>query len=47
MTNQLALTLGVLIALAVAIDVTLYGDVHLLFLGRKLFHLIEWLQFWR
>lgn len=47
MTNQLALALGVLIVLAVSIDVTLYGDVHLLFLGRKLFQLIEWLQFWR
>lgn len=47
MTNPIALVMAVLILGAIAVDVTIYGTEHLLFLGKKLADLIEWLAFWR
>ncbi|MCA0871997.1 hypothetical protein LCL97_14250 [Seohaeicola saemankumensis] len=47
MTNRLALILGLLILAALVVDVLLVGDEHLVFLGKKLAELIEWMAFWR
>ncbi|MEM6306240.1 MAG: hypothetical protein AAF744_16100 [Pseudomonadota bacterium] len=47
MTNRIALFLGFFLILAVAADVMLFGTEHLIFLGKKLLELIEWLAFWR
>ncbi|MFP3383071.1 MULTISPECIES: hypothetical protein [Tritonibacter] len=47
MTNTIALALGLCLLSALAIDVALFGTEHLLFLGKKLFLLIEWMAFWR
>lgn len=47
MTDRLALILGLIILGAVVLDVGLYGTQHLVFLGKKLFELTEWLAFWR
>lgn len=47
MTNSIAIGLGLLILSALAVDVYLYGADHLIFLGKKLTELIEWLAFWR
>ena len=47
MTNTLALILGTLILGAIFIDVTFNGTGHLIFLGKKLIELLEWLAFWR
>ncbi|MCT4553686.1 MAG: hypothetical protein N4A53_03290 [Pelagimonas sp.] len=47
MTNRLALILGLFLSAALIVDVLLFGQDHLLFLGKKLFDLIEWLAFWR
>ncbi len=47
MTNRLALILGLLIVLALVVDVLLVGDTHILFLAKKFMDLIEWMAFWR
>ncbi|WP_293572827.1 hypothetical protein [Phaeobacter sp.] len=47
MTNQISLWLGGLLLVAIAVDVTLFGPDHMLFLGKRLFELIDWLAFWR
>lgn len=47
MTNTVALWLGGLILAAIVADVALFGTDHLVFLGKKLFELIEWIAFWR
>ena len=47
MTNRIALTLGILIVLTIALDVLIFGSEHLVFLGKKMADLIEWLAFWR
>ncbi|WP_417816844.1 hypothetical protein [Tritonibacter scottomollicae] len=47
MTNTIALALGLCLLSALVIDVALFGTEHLLFLGKKLFLLIEWMAFWR
>ncbi len=47
MTNRIALFLGLFLIAAMIADVYLYGTEHLLFLGKKLFELIEWIAFWR
>jgi hypothetical protein len=46
MTNQLALILGALLLIAVALDlVTGFGAS--LFLARKFVELLQWVAFWR
>ena len=47
MTNRIALVLGLLIITALVADIFVFGDAHILFLGKKLFALIEWVAFWR
>ncbi|UWR21005.1 hypothetical protein [Sulfitobacter sp. S190] len=47
MTNRIALVLGFFILLAIFIDGYFYGTEHLIFLGKKLSELIEWIAFWR
>ena len=47
MTNRIALVLSVAIVAVVAIDGMVFGAEHLVFLGRKLAALIEWMAFWR
>lgn len=47
MTNRIALVLGVLLVATLSVDVLLYGSEHLIFLGKKLFELIDWIAFWR
>ena len=47
MTNQLAFWLGLIIMVALGLDVFLYGTENLLFLSKKFYDLIEWLAFWR
>ena len=47
MTNSIALGLGVVLIGLIAIDLMLFGTEHMVFLGKKLFDLIEWMAFWR
>ena len=47
MTNSIALSLGLLIIGALALDVMMYGSEHVIFLAKKMLELIEWLAFWR
>ncbi|MBJ6370263.1 hypothetical protein [Sedimentitalea arenosa] len=47
MTNSIALVLGLLILAALGMDLLLHGTEHLVFLGKKLFDLIDWVAFWR
>ncbi len=47
MTNRIALCLGALLIIAVAVDLTLFDSRHLLYLGRKFFILLDWMAFWR
>ncbi len=47
MTNRIALMFGGLLLAAIGLDVYLYGPGHMVFLGKKLFALIEWMAFWR
>ena len=47
MTDRLALVLGLIIAAALAVDLFVYGSAHMIFLGKKLFELMEWMAFWR
>ncbi|WP_428925510.1 hypothetical protein [Marinibacterium sp. SX1] len=47
MTNSLALFLAVVISVAIVLDLAVFGTDHTIFLGKKLYDLIEWMAFWR
>lgn len=47
MTNQLAILIGLAVFCLIGLDIYLFDSANLLFLGKKLFWLIEWLAFWR
>ncbi len=47
MTDRIALGLGLLILVAVGIDLFAFGTEHMIFLGKRIYELIEWLAFWR
>jgi hypothetical protein len=47
MTNRIALALGGFLLAAITLDLLLYGTGHMIFLGKKIFELIEWIAFWR
>ncbi len=47
MTDRIALYLGLFILAVIAGDLLLFGPEHVIFLGKKLYELIEWLAFWR
>ncbi len=46
-TNRIAIFLGLFLIAAIVADIMLYGDEHVIFLGKKMFELIEWIAFWR
>lgn len=47
MTPKIALWLGLLLILGVLGDLYLTEGANLLFLGKKLFELLDWVAFWR
>ena len=47
MTNRIALILGLMIGLALILDVALVGDRHVIFLAKKFMDLLNWVAFWR
>ncbi|MBL4917823.1 hypothetical protein [Szabonella alba] len=47
MTDRIALGLGLLIVLAIGLDITVNDGAALLFLMRKFADLLEYLSFWR
>jgi len=47
MTDRIALGLGILIVVAIALDIGLNDSSALLFLMRKFIDLLEYLSFWR
>ncbi|KIC08396.1 glyceraldehyde-3-phosphate dehydrogenase [Leisingera sp. ANG-M1] len=47
MTNRIAIFLGLFLIAAAATDIALFGDEHMIFLGKRLFALIDWVAFWR
>lgn len=47
MTNRIAVILGGVLIAAIALDLTLSGPEHMIFLGKRFFELIEWVAFWR
>lgn len=46
-TNSIAITLGILIAAAIAADVIIFDSANLVFLGKKGIELLEWIAIWR
>ena len=47
MTDRIALGLALLLAAGIAADWFLTGGETLLFLARKFFTLLDWVEFWR
>lgn len=47
MTNKLAILIGLAVLCLIGLDIFAFDGANLLFLGKKLFWLIEWLAFWR
>ena len=47
MTNRVALYLGAILIILIVMDILLFGTEHMIFLGKKLADLIEWMAFWR
>lgn len=47
MTNRIALVLGTGLVVLIAVDLFMYGSDHIIFLGKKMTDLIEWMAFWR
>lgn len=47
MTNKISLVLGLMIVSAITIDLFLFGTNHMVFLGKRMLELINWMAFWR
>ncbi|WP_187392946.1 hypothetical protein [Maritimibacter fusiformis] len=47
MTNRIALGLALIIIAVFALDAFAFGGGLPVFLGRKLYALLDWLAFWR
>lgn len=47
MTTRISIVLGLIIIAAIIADIALYGTGHMVFLGKRLFELIDWVAFWR
>lgn len=47
MSNRTSLVLALIIVALVLLDLTFFGTEHLIFLGKKLADLIDWIAFWR
>lgn len=46
MTNRIAIVLGLILLGAATLDFFFFGFEHLVFLGKKLIDLIDWMAFW-
>lgn len=46
-TNRIAIVLGIIIVGLFVLDIVIYGSEHMVFLGKKMLDLIEWMAFWR
>lgn len=47
MTNQIAIAIGLIVALFLGTDAWLFDWANTLFLAKKFADMIEWLAFWR
>ncbi len=47
MTNSIAVVIGGLVVVAIGVDYALFGSEHLIFLGKRMFELLDWIAFWR
>lgn len=47
MSNRTSLILALIIVGLVLLDLAFFGTEHVIFLGKKLADLIEWVAFWR
>ena len=47
MTNRIALGIGLFLIVALTLDVLLFGDQHIVFLGKEFIDLLHWVAFWR
>ena len=47
MSNTVAVVLGLFIVRLITGDVVFFDSANLVFLGKKMFELIEWMAFWR
>ncbi len=47
MSNRTSLVLGLIIVGLILSDLYFYGSEHIVFLGKKLSELIEWMAIWR
>jgi hypothetical protein len=46
-TTRLSIILGVILIALFTADIFWFGKEHMIFLGKKMLELIEWLAFWR
>ncbi|WP_163025774.1 hypothetical protein [Chachezhania antarctica] len=46
MSHLTALILAILITAAVIVDIAIFRDAHVIFIGKKLYWFIDWLKFW-
>lgn len=47
MNTPIFLVLATIILGALVADTMMYGNEHLIFLGKEMLDLIEWIAFWR
>ncbi|WP_169640686.1 hypothetical protein [Roseobacter ponti] len=47
MTNRIAIVLGAVLIALILVDVLFFSAGGIVFLGRRLLDLIDWLAFWR
>lgn len=47
MTNRISLSLAAVILGCIALDIIVFSGANLVFLGRHLMAVIEWMAFWR
>lgn len=47
MTTKISIVLGLLIITSIVVDMGLFGTGHMVFLGKRMLELIDWVAFWR
>jgi hypothetical protein len=47
MSNRTSFVFGLIIVGLILIDLYFFGTLHMVFLGKKMAELIEWIAFWR
>ncbi|WIY24951.1 hypothetical protein [Parasedimentitalea psychrophila] len=47
MTTKISIVLGLIIIASLVADIALFGTVHVVFLGKRFYELIDWVAFWR